>query len=119
MAFIEPDKEQILAFASQPDTGPVVMVNLLRYRPDGGRERYEEYAQAVIPLIAKAGGRLVFRANAAASVIGDEEWDEVILVEYPSRKAFGEMIASEAYGAIAHLRTEALVDSRLHPTFPD
>ena len=70
-------------------------------------------------MIAEGGGRLVFRANSGASVIGDEAWDEVILVEYPSRKAFADMVTSEAYAAIAHLRTEALVDSRLHPTFPE
>ena len=39
----------------------------------------------------------------------------MLLVEYPTRRAFLEMIQSEAYQAIAHLRTEALARGELHP----
>ena len=42
----------------------------------------------------------------------------VLLVEYPSRGAFLEMIGSDEYQAIAHLRTEALVKGELHPLDP-
>ena len=31
------------------EEGPVVMLNLLRFRPDGGQERYAEYGAAVAP----------------------------------------------------------------------
>lgn len=94
---------------------PVVMLNLLAFRPDGGRERYEEYGAAVTPLLEKAGGRVVFAGVPAAALLGEDSWDLVALVEYPSRQAFLDMVGSEAYQAIAHLRTEALTRGELHP----
>ena len=53
-----------------------------------------------------------------ASVIAPdtEEWDETVLVQYPSREAFLGMIESEAYLAISPHRTAALLDSRLIAT---
>ena len=42
----------------------------------------------------------------------------MLLVEYPTRGAFLEMIGSPEYAAIAHLRTEALTRSELHPLTP-
>jgi len=102
---------------SQSDEdGPVVMLNLLALKPDGGREKYMEYGAAVAPLLERVGGRPTFTANGAGALIGgDRAWDLVLLVEYPSRAAFLEMIGSPEYEAIAHLRTEALTASELRP----
>jgi uncharacterized protein (DUF1330 family) len=94
------------------------MLNLLSFRPGGGRERYEEYGEAVAPLLAKAGGRVVFMGAPAPPLLGDEGWDLVVLVEYPTRQAFLDMIGSAEYQAIAHLRTEALSRGELHPMDP-
>jgi uncharacterized protein (DUF1330 family) len=47
--------------------------------------------------------------------LGEESWDLVILVEYPTRQAFLDMVASPDYLAIGHLRTEALAKGELHP----
>lgn len=41
------------------------MLNLLAFKPDGGRERYAEYGAAVLPLLEGVGGRLVFQGAAA------------------------------------------------------
>jgi len=59
----------------------------------------------------------LFLGKAAAPVIGpvEERWDEVLLVEYPSLKAFIEMVNSDAYQLIVYHRTAALKDSRLIP----
>ncbi len=100
------------------EEGPVVMLNLLRFRPEGGQERYGEYGAAVAPLLEKAGGRIVFAGEPAAALLGDDSWDLVALVEYPSRNAFLEMISSPEYGEIGHLRTEALTRGELHPMDP-
>jgi uncharacterized protein (DUF1330 family) len=98
--------------------GPVVMLNLLRFRPDGGQERYAEYGAAVAPLLERVGGRIVIAGEPAAPLLGDDSWDLVALVEYPSRQAFLEMISSPEYGEIGHLRTEALTRGELHPMEP-
>ncbi len=97
------------------DEGPVTMLNLLAFRPEGGRERYLEYGEAVAPLLERAGGRLLFQGPASPALLGEHSWDLVLLVEYPTRRAFLEMIQSPEYQAIAHLRTEALVKGELHP----
>ena len=110
-----PNPEGFAAFAERAGDGPVVMLNLLAFKRDGGRERYEEYGAAVAPLLEKAGGRIVSLAEASMPLLGDERWDLVILVEYPTRQAFLDMVGSEEYLAIAHLRTEALQRGELHP----
>lgn len=110
------NQDGFAAFAERAGDGtPVVMLNLLAFRPDGGRERYLEYGAAVAPLLERAGGRIVFAGEPARALLGDDSWDMVALVEYPSRRAFLEMIGSEQYQAVAHLRTEALTKGELHP----
>jgi uncharacterized protein (DUF1330 family) len=107
------------AFAERAgEDGPVVMLNLLAFRVEGGRDRYEEYGAAVAPLLERAGGRIVFLGQPASVLLGEDSWDLVILVEYPSRQAFLDMIGSAEYQAIGHLRTEALARGELHPMDP-
>ncbi len=98
--------------------GPVLMLNLLAFKPDGGAERYGTYARAVAPLLERAGGRIVVSGLGSEALIGAEGWDAVAVVEYPTRGAFLEMISSPEYLEIAHLRTEALARSELHPLDP-
>jgi uncharacterized protein (DUF1330 family) len=100
------------------DEGPVVMLNLLDFKPDGGAERYVEYADAVEPLLNRAGAQILFVGQGNAALIGPTKWDLVALVKYPTRRAFLDMIGSAEYQAIAHLRTEALERSELHPFDP-
>ena len=92
------------------------MLNLLRFKPDGGRAAYDHYSEGVQPCLALVGGTVVWYGNADSTVIGDDEvdrWDAVILVRYPSRQAFLDMVGSREYQEIGERRTEALVDSRL------
>jgi len=113
------NQEGFARFAERAgEDATVVMLNLLAFRPEGGRERYGEYGAAVAPLLERAGGRVVFAGNPAAALLGDGSWDLVLLVEYPTRQAFLEMIGSPEYQAIAHLRTEALSKGELHPLDP-
>lgn len=116
MTFIEPDGRQIKALADSDEAGPVTMLNLLRFRPDGGEESYRRYGEGVLPILGEIGARVLWQGRADSVVIGDDAgdgWDSVVLVQYPSRRAFLEMVASPAYQAIAHHRSEALTDSRL------
>ena len=92
------------------------MLNLLKFKADGGEASYRRYGEAVLPIVGKLGGRLLWQGRADSVVIGDttaDGWDAVALVEYPSRQAFIDMVTSADYQAIAGLRSEALVDSRL------
>lgn len=112
-------QEGFAVFAERAGDGtPVVMLNLLAFKPDGGQERYLEYGAAVAPLLEQAGGRIVWAGAPAAALLGEGSWDLVALVEYPTRQAFLDMIGSPEYQRIAHLRTEALVKGELHPMDP-
>lgn len=114
--FIEPDADQIAELAGSELAGPVVMLNLLRFVPDGGLEAYLHYGEGVAPLLERVGARVLWQGRGDSVVIGDRDadgWDAVVLVEYPSRRAFLAMVSSPEYQAIAGRRTTALVDSRL------
>src|SRR5262245_58862244 len=107
------NEEQAADFADRAQEGPVCMLNLLEFLPDGGAERYTEYGAAVAPLLAKVGGRPIFAGRPAETLIGEGEWDLMVLVSYPTRQAFLDMVSSPDYQRIAHLRTEALQRSEL------
>lgn len=113
---IEPTGGQLKALVQDTRQGPVVMLNLLRFVEDGGRASYDRYAEGVEPCLREVGASLLWYGSGDSVVIGDEDadaWDAVLLVRYPSRAAFIDMVSSPAYQAIAHFRSEALVDSRL------
>ncbi|MFN8112653.1 MAG: DUF1330 domain-containing protein [Solirubrobacterales bacterium] len=107
---------EFLERSRSDDDGPVVMLNLLAMKPDGGMAKYMEYGNAVAPILEGVGGAPIFTGTGTSALIGSSrDWDLVILVRYPSRAAFLQMIGSPEYQAIAHLRTEALEYSELHP----
>jgi uncharacterized protein (DUF1330 family) len=117
----ELNQEGLAAFALRAgarDGTPVVMLNLIAFKGDGGQEVYGEYAAAVAPLLERIGGRIVFAGAPAPALLGEGSWDLVALVEYPTRNAFLEMVGSQEYDAVSHLRTEAVERSELHPIDP-
>lgn len=113
-----PTRKSIEAYAAEDDGGPVVMLNLLRYG-DGGRKLYEEYSQRVLPILARYGAEVVYAGECSTMMISPEvhgEWDTVLLVRYPGRRTFGEMVADPEYLEIADLRSRGLEDSLLQAT---
>ncbi len=108
-----PNQEAMAAFAGRASDGPVYMLNLLEFVPDGGAERYAEYGAAVAPLLEKAGGKPIFAGRPAESLIGEGSWDMMLLVSYPTRQAFLDMVSSPEYQEIEHLRSQALARSEL------
>jgi uncharacterized protein (DUF1330 family) len=103
-----PTDEALKALEGKPDADPVVMLNLLKYKPDGGAAAFGRYATAASKLVRGAGARVLFSGGGEQLLVGDNEWDAIILVQYPSRKAFLDMITSPEYHAISHQREEAL-----------
>ena len=93
------------------------MLNLLRFDGYEGRAAYGLYGEAVTPLVQKAGGEVVWSGSCGDAVIGprEGEWDWVLLVRYPSRRAFLDMISSPEYGEAHPHRAAAIADSRLIP----
>ena len=123
MPAIEPTAAQLERLGSSAHSGPVVMLNLLRFREQAegesgggsGAEAYARYGAAVTAHLERVGARVLLAAAAEECVIGPEEgeWDLVLAVEYPSRGAFLEMISDPDYLKIHEHRAAALADSRL------
>lgn len=124
MATIHPEPNALEALCQVvPPDQPIVLINLLRYKAwtdlsEGrlsGRECYARYANAMLPVLARAGARRVWRGQVKHVLIGPQgdRWDEAILVAYPSRSAFERLVTDPDLEANAHLRTAALEDSRL------
>lgn len=109
---LTPDPGKIAALLDLPLEGPVVMLNLLKFRPNGGAEEYARYANLAQPFLQKAGASLRYLGDVAITLIGGEEWDEAVLVEYPSRQAFLEMTGDPGYPS--DVRRDAIEDSRLY-----
>ena len=103
-----PTAEQSQALLDLPGDGPVVMLNLLKFKPDGGQAEYMKYAMGVGPLLAKIGAKSLFFGRAALCVIGNADWDMVGLVQYPNKEAPGKMTATPEYQAIHHHRLAGL-----------
>lgn len=118
---VMPAPEQIAALAASAEPGPIVMVNLLKFREKAaydtpgepemsGQAAYMRYGEEVQKLVAKGGGRVIFQGAAKQLVIGQVEgaWDVVALVEYASPQAFVQMAMSPEMGTIAHHRKAGL-----------
>jgi uncharacterized protein (DUF1330 family) len=104
---ITPNLDQFQALAAAPDEGPVVMLNLLKFK-EGGAEAYLRYGDEALGMVEARGGRLLWTGQAQQLLIGDPaaDWDVVALVEYPSRAAFIDMVSSREY-LEAHREREA------------
>jgi hypothetical protein len=55
-ASLEPTPEQVAALAARQADAPVVMINLLQFKADGGRESYLRYMREVAPHLQRVGG---------------------------------------------------------------
>tara|TARA_Y100000814_G_C12115401_1_gene328647 strand:+ start:42 stop:443 length:402 start_codon:yes stop_codon:yes gene_type:complete len=130
MDYIWPSEEQWSYIQNQVDkTRPIRMLNLLKYKatadysghpgetPCSGKIAYDRYRKHALPLAQEYGGAVIFSGDSSRAIIGPEteHWDEVLLVEYPSVKAFVEMASSEKYQSFAYHRAAAVSDSRLVP----
>jgi uncharacterized protein (DUF1330 family) len=101
-----PTPEQMQAFSRLPDDSPVVMVNLLKFKPNGGEAEYAKYAAGVEPILKKLGAKVLFAGKCQLCLIGHADWDMVALVEYPRKKVLVQMAMSPEYRAI-HPHREA------------
>jgi len=108
---LETTPEQFAALAARPADAPVLMVNLLKFKTPGGRERYLQYGRDVAPHLERVGAAVRYGGAAPATIIGDAEkpwWDAILVVEYPSPQAFIDMVTSPEYATVHEHRAAAL-----------
>ncbi|MRK01966.1 DUF1330 domain-containing protein [Aeromicrobium sp. S22] len=116
---VDPTGNDLKRYLAEDEGGPVVMLNLLRFAPDG-RQFYDQYAREIGPHLQKVGARVVYIGDTSTALVAPDgfDWDAVLLVEYPTRAAFSAMVADPDYQRITHLRTEALSEAVLQATTP-
>lgn len=113
---IVPPKEKFVDFIKNyPSQTPLVMVNIMKFKTQtaddkSGKEEYSIYGKKIAPLLAKAGGRVIWAGNSMKTVIGDytTQPDYFAIVYYPSKEAFIKMTTSKEYEAIQHHRHSSL-----------
>lgn len=125
----EQEKPEVLrhvrAWALADDGRPVYMLNLMRYyaqlrrfdgapRFDGTPEQSNTlYESEVMPLLLKAGGYpLIAGSTQGSNVLGHapalDDWSRVLVVRYPSRRAFLDLMTDPAYAPIESYKMMAL-----------
>jgi uncharacterized protein (DUF1330 family) len=117
---VDPRGADLKAFlAGEPDE-PIVMLNLLRFAV-GGRESYAKYAAALRErFLQRYGAQVLYAGDGDTALVAEngQQWDAVLLVRYPNRRAFSAMVADPEYQEVTHWRTEALTEAVLQPTRP-
>ena len=116
---VDPTGEDLKRLLAEDPGGPVVMLNLLKFR-DGQRASYARYAREIQPFLAQVGAETVYAGDCSTTLVAPDahDWDAVLLVRYPSRRAFSQMVANPDYQQITSLRTEALSSAVLEATVP-
>ena len=104
-------------FLSEDDGNPVVMLNLLRFKPDGGRQRYLDYLAMAGPIVTRYDAEIIFAGDGATALCAEagQSWDAVALVRYPTRSTFVNMIADPDYSVADPIRMSALEEAVLQP----
>ena len=132
MAYLAPTDDNARALLARRLDGPVVMLNLLRFRdvadyaqapdlapptPISGAEAYALYARVILPLLTASGGEILFEGTGGAWFIGPEgeAWDRVLLVRQASVARFLAFANDPTAQRVGGHRTAALADSRLLP----
>lgn len=113
--------ERVKAMLEPGPAGPIFMVNLLKFKDraeyeDGresglsGREAYAIYGRAVMEILPRFGGQVVFAGDVTFLALGqvEELWDEVAIAMYPERAAMVRMSMSPEWQAAAVHRTAGL-----------
>jgi len=107
---LQPTGDQVRAFRDRKTGAPIVMLNLLKFRdkavyPDGrhsdltGEQAYRLYGQAFKEIMEPRGVKVVYSGAVKGLLIGDGDdlWDAVALIQYPSTDVMLAMLRDETY----------------------
>ena len=131
-SYLDPTQAAGRAFMLRAIAGPVVMLNLLRFRdvadydgqpeltppqPISGAAAYDLYVAHSLPWLARSGGMVLYDGDGGDVLVGPEteKWDRVMLVRQSSTDSFIAFADNPAYLAGLGHRRAALADSRLLP----
>ncbi len=130
--YLEPTQQSGIALFKRNIKGPVVMLNLLRFKavadysqnpemaqpaPISGEEAYRLYIEQTLPFLKRSGGEILFLGKGGSFLIGPEheKWDCVMLIKQKSVEDFFAFASNKDYLKVLAHRTASIEDSRLLP----
>ena len=101
--YLDPTDENARRLFQRGIEGPLLMLNLLRFReiadysgfpdlappePISGSAAYDRYVRHTLPFLAASGGSVEFYGTGGHTFVGppDERWDRVMLIRHPAWK---------------------------------
>jgi hypothetical protein len=122
----KPDNELINDFrelCKSDDGKEFYMVNLIRYKKEivNGIDPMVEnkkYTKKIFPLLLKYGGHPVFRSSYMGRMIhpeGSDDWNEIVIVRYRSRKDLLKMAVDGAKLNLAATKFAAIDKTQVFP----
>jgi hypothetical protein len=118
---LSPTVEEIEALRATAPVGPVVMINLLKFLPNGGREAYRRYIETATRASVDAGTvtKVIYNGTAGPDVANGEDWDYVIVVEYACIDDYANLMVHPIYQHEAiPIRKQALSKALFMASFP-
>jgi uncharacterized protein (DUF1330 family) len=118
MSGIKSNEDQFKELASNVNEGPFVMLNLLKFKKEGGKATYFRYIKESGPFVEAVGAKVLYFGKPKELLQGKEDWDLLMLVQYPSRKAFLKMANNPDYLKVHEFRAEGVERAVLYATDP-
>jgi hypothetical protein len=99
MTKLSPTVDEIEAMRSDVPPGPVIMVNLVKFKPGGGKDSYGKYIKTASLAATQCGTaiEILYAGKAGKDVAAGDQWDMVILARYPSFDAFADFVSHPIY----------------------
>ena len=119
MSNLKSNEDAFKALAGNANEEPFVMLNLLKFKKEGGRELYFQYIKESGPYVEDVGAKVLYFGIPKELLQGTDDWDLLMLVQYPSRKAFLKMANNADYVKVHdEFRKNALERAVLYATDP-
>lgn len=115
---VDVDPQQLEKFTRNSNQSEFVMLNLLKFKADGGKEDYARYLKESSPFAREVGASVDYFGIPEELLTGRDDWDLLMLIRYPSRQAFLDLMNNPGYLKAHEWRKKAVERAVLYPTTP-
>ena len=122
---LQPTGDQVRAFRDRKTGEPIFMLNLLKFKAKAeykdrrktdltGRQAYALYGSGFDTVMAPLGTEIIYSGDIRGFLIGfgEDDWDSVALIKYPSTDVMLDMFRNESYQEI-QIHREAALEGQL------
>ena len=122
---LQPTGDQVRAFRDRKTGEPIFMLNLLKFKAKAeykdrrkvdltGRQAYALYGAGFDTVMAPLGTEIIYSGDIKGFLIGfgEDDWDSVALIKYPSTDVMLNMFRNESYQEI-QIHREAALEGQL------